>query len=37
MLDWPGNSPDHNPIDNLWAIVNGILSKHNCSTKTFAY
>ena len=21
LLDWPGNSPDINPIENLWAIV----------------
>jgi transposase len=21
MLDWPGNSSDMNPIENLWSIV----------------
>jgi len=21
VLDWPGNSTDLNPIENLWAIV----------------
>ncbi len=21
MLDWPENSPDQNPIENLWGIV----------------
>ena len=20
-LEWPGNSPDHNPIENLWTII----------------
>ena len=21
VLDWPGNSPNLNPIENLWAII----------------
>lgn len=32
VLDWPGNSPDVNPIENLWAIMKAKLRKLDCST-----
>lgn len=34
LLDWPGNSPDLNPIENLWAICKARLQKMDCTTKT---
>lgn len=33
-LDWPGNSPDINPIENLWSICKTRLRTMDCTTKT---
>jgi transposase len=33
MLDWPGNSPDMNPMENLWSVVKKRLSKLDCATE----
>ena len=33
VLDWPGNSPDLNPKENLWSIVKNRLRKMDCTTK----
>jgi hypothetical protein len=32
VLEWPGNSPDLNPIENLWAILKKRLQKRDCTT-----
>ena len=33
ILDWPGNSPDVNPIENLWSIIKQRLREKDCTTK----
>ena len=33
VLDWPGNSPDLNPIENLSSIVKNCLRKMDCPNK----
>ena len=33
VLEWPGNSPDINPIDNPWSIIKAGLLKTDCTTK----
>ena len=31
-LDWPGNSPDLNPIENLWSKMNGLVAEKQPSS-----
>ena len=34
FLDCPPNSPDLNPIDNVWGIIKGELQKENISKRS---
>ena len=35
ILDWPGNSPDPNPIENLWHVMkNEVADQHPTSMKS---
>ena len=27
-MEWSSNSPDHNPIDNVWALMKRKINKH---------
>lgn len=33
LLPWPGNSPDMNPIENVWECLKRELAKENITTK----
>lgn len=37
LLEWPSQSPDLNPIENLWAYLDGNVNKTNVTDKTSYY
>ena len=34
LIDWPGNSPDLNPIENMWQIMKRKLEEKEVSSVT---
>ena len=33
VLEWPGNSPDLSPIENIWAVLKKRVNKQECKNK----
>ena len=33
MLDWPGNFPGVNPINNIWAYLRRVMQQIRCNSK----